>query len=474
MIRKWPASCNPHRAPNHSTQTPALRCLLIACLCAGVRVFGAETAATPAPTPENGKFTGRLRADYDYRTQGDAKDSDLYGYWYGEYSQLFNNRLDLYSSARLHSDLDSDSNSSFADNYFLSVEDNDDVTETRILQLHLDVHDANDKARLRLGRQYVDIADYIHIDGGQVMLFEQGKLGGRAYFGTPVRFYAEDTDDSAGGLSVVGRPWEGNRSRATIAFYDDGDAASDNDLFLDFQQDITENSRTRAQASILNGDFRMARLDCYFNAEDGLTDLALGGSHWGEFDAETLQYSPIYGILGEQSPYSQLYARLNRNLSQSFLVSPGASFRFVDDSEGVANSGYSDYDLTFIYEPDRSFNTSLSVEYWDTEEGDDFMSLGGELRYRYQKIWEISSGADYIEYTYDTYSDISYSINGGQTFFSGDGTVIRRTPDAYTYFLRARWNVTPTLVLRLQGEIEDAKDESDLGLRGRGSIEVRF
>ena len=96
------------------------------------------------------------------------------------------------------------------------------------------------------------------------------------------------------------------------------------------------------------------------------------------------------------------------------------------------------------------------------------------MRYRYSRIWELSAGAGYTEYTYNSYSDISYSINNGETVFSEDGTVTKESPYAFTYFLRTKWNVTRRLILRLQGDVEDDKAASDLAFRGRGSVEVRF
>ncbi|MEI8122957.1 MAG: hypothetical protein WCI20_12985, partial [bacterium] len=144
------------------------------------------------------KYEGRIRMDYDYRTEGSSKDEDLYGYWYGSARDLGNGRFDFYASGREHTDLDG---ASQFDGTFRSLDDAKGVTEDRLLQAYGDIHDRNGSMRLRLGRQYIDVADYLQLDGGQVILFENGDLGGRAYLGRPVSYYSSVSGDLAGGLS---------------------------------------------------------------------------------------------------------------------------------------------------------------------------------------------------------------------------------------------------------------------------------
>ena len=156
-------------------------------------------------------------------------------------------------------------------------------------------------------------------------------------------------------------------------------------------------------------------------------------------------------------------------------ISPGVSFRINDgDTTGYANRDYRDYDLTLTYEPIRAVSASLSVDYWDMDGGDGFFGVSGDIRYRYNKLWELSAGSSYTKYTYNTYSDISYSVNGGQTYFTQDGTVAQETPDCYSYFLRAKWNINKYLTLRAQGDIENDSTTSDLAYWGRMSIEVKL
>lgn len=449
------------------------------CLLATVALGQEKEPEAPPPGPAPGAvkpyLSARLRMDYDHRSQGSDKDRDFYGRLFGTARDYANGRLDGYFSGRLHSDLDSTS-PSLAEDPFRSVDDSNGVTEDRVLQAHAELHDREKRYALRGGRQYVEIADYLQMDGGQLLLFEERDLGGRVYAGHPVSYYTSVSDDYAGGLSVVGRPWKGNRTRATAArYHDESEDASDDNYYLDVRQQLSESSRAGGQLSILNDEFRMGRADWMYYAPDGETDLTLGGSYWGSFDARTRVYSPLYRVLGEQDPYAQAYARLTQQIVPAWLLSPGVSVRVADQGENAfSNRDYENYDLTLIYAPVRAFNASVALEYWSVEEGDSFLGLSGDVRYRHGRTWEVSGGASFSEYTYDTFSDINYSTVGGETVIDETGTVIEQSPYVYTYFLRGKWRVNRTLRLRLQFDVEDNEETSDLAYRGRGSIEVRY
>jgi len=239
--------------------------------------YAEEPLAKPAQVQP--RYDGRVRLDYDYRAEGSEKDSDFYGYWSGNARDMADGRLDFYTSGRQHNDLD---NASDEEGMYQSLSDANGVSDSRVLQAYLDAHDRSDSVSLRLGRQYIDVADYLKLDGGQVTLFENRSLGGRAYFGRPVSYYSSVSGDLAGGLSLVGQPWKGNRTRFTYAEYqDDSVAKSDRNYLVDLQQEMTDALRTRAMASILNDDFRMASLDLSYFAPGGGFGPAYGRQSLG-------------------------------------------------------------------------------------------------------------------------------------------------------------------------------------------------
>lgn len=419
-------------------------------------------------------YSGALRGTYDYRSLGEYDDHDGYAYWYLGGRNLVDRHIDFYTSGRFHSDLDG-TGSSYADDPFISLEDaakNDDV---RVLQLYMDMHDVERTMALRVGRQYVDVVDYIQMTGVQGMLFENQRIGGRVFLGEPVSYYSSTSGDLFAGASLVGRPWEGNRSRATYARYEDDDAAAADDHYiLDVRQQLQEELRARAYLSVMNEDIRMGSLDLYYMAlADRVLDAELGIRRWGDYEAHTRAYSPMVQALGDLEPYTTGYGRLTTELNAWLYISPGIYLRVPDDSNAT-NRRYERYDISLIYEPVKALNASLALEYWDVENDDRFFGVTGDIRYRHHKTWEVSLGAAYLDYTYFQFSDYTISADGGSIVVGEDGTRTEVSPHAFTYFLRGKWNVNEHAALRVSGELEDDSDEDDLGYRVRTSLEVRL
>lgn len=435
-------------------------------------------AEYPAPPPKGKQpvVNARLRLEYQHRELSSEKDTDFYGRLYSGARDLYDGRLDLYLSGRLHTDFDETTTKSLADDPFVSIEDTSSVTEDRLLQAYADVHTRSRRLALRAGRQYVEIADYLQLDGGQVMVNENGPIGGRIYLGHPVSYYTSVSDDYAVGASVIGRPFTGNQSRFTYSRYsDDSEDGADNNYYVDVRQTISETLRARGQLSMLNDEYRMAQADLFYLSEDGETDLSVGGSYWGAFDANTRVYSPLYRVLGEMDPYTYLYSRLTQQIAPHWLLSPGVSIKIAEEGDNPqSNRDYENYDLTLIYQPNRTFNASIAAEYWVVDQADSFMGISGELRYRKGRVWEVSGGAHYAQYTYDTYSDFSYVSSGGRTVFSETGSVVEESPYVKTYFIRGKWRMIKWLTGRAQFDVEDDDTLEDLSYRARVSIEVRY
>jgi hypothetical protein len=419
-------------------------------------------------------YSGSLRTSYDYRSMGSDSDQDAYAYWHLRGRNLADRHVEIYTSGRLHSDLDGSSNY-YAKDPLISLDDTSRDDQVRLLQLYVDWHDQKKMMALRAGRQYVDVADYIQMDGMQAMLFEKKTLGGRVFLGKPVSYYSSTHDDLFGGVSVVGRPWAGNRSRVTYARYqDDSVDKNDDHFFFNVRQQMTEELRTRAYLSLMNGDVRMGGTDLYYmSLDEKVFDAAFGVRHWGNFDANTRVYSPLVQTLGELNPYTMAYGRFTAQILPGLYISPGVIARHADDKD-TTNTSYERYNTSLIFEPFDALSASLSLEYWNPDSDDRFYGVSGDVRYRYEKLWEISAGAAYVDYTYFQFSDFDLSADGGSTLVGDDGTRVEVSPNAYTYYLRGKWRINESLTWRVSGEIEDDSDEDDLGYRFRTSIGVRL
>ncbi len=429
-----------------------------------------SVAALSAEKPAS--YSGRVRVEYDYRSLGDEHNSNLYGSWSAAGHNLQQGLADFYFSGRMRQGLEDSAT-------FHGLNDGAGVTESRILQGYLDVHDKPDDLKLRLGRQYVDVADYLTIDGAQAILFENRDLGGRVYVGAPVSYYATEASTVALGASLVGTPWEGNRTRFTYAQYggNSEESGCDRNYFADMRQQLITGVQARGRLAVLNDQFRNGSLDLSGMTPDGDTSLFVGGSRWGECDASTRAYSPLAQLLGKEDPYSMYYARLSQAITRTVSLSPGVSYRLADGGgngpDDFSNRSYSDYDLTLMYDPNRVLSSSLSLQYWDVSGGDKFVGLSGEVTYRKPKVWEIGAGCEYAAYSYNYNTDFTYIADGGHAKIGPDGTS-ETSPYAVTYFVRAKWSVTRCLTLRAQCDLENDKALSALGVWARASAEVKF
>lgn len=433
--------------------------------------------AVRGEVPAKVDYSGSLRTTYDYRGLGGSSDQDAYAYWFLNCRNLKDQHVDIYVSGWNHADLDGYS-SYTAQDPFAGITDASQQDNLRLLQFYVDIHNKNKDVALRYGRQYVDIADYLQMDGMQAMLFENRRIGGRVFFGQPVSYYESISGDLFGGMSLVGMPWKGNRSRVTYArYYDDSRKAADDHFFFDVRQQMTEELRARTYLSVMNRDLRMGGGDIFYSSlSDKAFDAMLGVRRWGNFKADTRAYSPLVEMLGDQEPYTMAYGRCTAQVLDWFYLSPGIMLRHPDNAN-FTNRNFDRYDMSFIFEPSDALSASVAVEYWNLDYNDSFFGLSGDVRYRYKKLWELSAGTAYLDYAYSQLTD--YSVITDDTGLTPvitpiDGSRVEVSPTAYTYYLRGKWNIRKNLALRVSGEIEDDSTQKDLGYRVRTTLEVRL
>lgn len=420
-------------------------------------------------------ISGENRLEYRFRYWDGDRDSDLYDYWYLRGRDLFDGQFDAYFSGRLHKDLDGTTNS-LAEDPFVSVEDLDDGWEDQIYQLYGDIHDRRSLYGVRFGRMYVEDADWLHIDGVEARIFKKGKIGGSVFIGQPVSYYTSDSDDWAGGVSITGRPWYGNRSRFTYVRYEDDRAEHDDDWYaLDVWQYLNAELRTRGRLSMLDDDFQTGLLELMYLPLEGDFDAFVGVSYWGGLEQHSREYSPLYSVLGELEPYWYVWGRVTKLITPWFSVSPGAAGRLVEgNNRDVGNRQYGHYDLTLIFQPDPHWTISAAAEYWDVSGSDEFWGLTGEVEYQPNRNWRVALGTAYAEYEYHRHSDYTYTVVNGDIYGDVAGSTTRITPDVYTVYARAKVKLTDIAWFDIRGEIEDNNIESDVAYELRTILEVRF
>jgi len=416
----------------------------------------------PSPSWYAGTFSGQFRSVYQYQSLGSEKDSDLYEYFYMSDRDLLKKHLDFYVSGKLHKDLDG-TTASLADDFYVGLEDSGKTTDNYLYQLYFDAHDKDRQFALRAGRQYIDVADGLHIDGGLLSVFEKGRLGGRIFYGLPVSYYSSVSGDKAMGGSIICRPWTQNDSRITYVRYHDDDRAVDDERYsFTSWQKWNDEIRSFAQAAELNGDFESAGLDLSFAPTASDFDCSIGVRRWGGVAGNSVVYSPLSQVLGARAPYTYISARASKGILPWLYVSPGVSARLLADGDKDANNrDYMHYDLTIVVEPSRAWNASVAGEYWKVDQSDSFVGLSGEIMYRHQRVWELSIGAGYYHYDYEQFSDFSGTINAGDVRYSSDGVVIESSPDSFSYFAQGKYNISRSVSLKVRGEIEDNSELSE-------------
>jgi len=436
----------------------------------GVRAADGDPAS-PAVSP---RVSGENEFVYRYRDWQGDHDSDFYDYWYLRGRDFLDGHLDAYFSGRLHKDLDGTS-TSLADDVFAGIEDvNDEDWESQVYQLYADVHDLGRSLGARIGRQYVDDADWLQIDGVNLRAFEREPVSVRAFAGRPVSYYSGTSGDWAYGGSVTAQPWFGNRTRFTYIRYQDDSREENDDWYaLEVWERLTDEWRARGRLSFLDDRFQTAAADLIYYNLPGDLDVFLHASYWGGFGQESREYSPLFSVLGELEPYFFVSARFNKVLTEWLTISPGAAGRFVDSSKrDVRNRQYGHYDLTFVFEPLGRLFLSVAGEYWDVNRGDEFWGLSGEILYRPDAPWEAGVGTGYFAYEYHQFNAGNDPL--GDLTISDDGVVTEVSPDAYSLYARCKVLFSRHLWGSLRGEIEDNSLENDLAYALRTSVGVRF
>jgi hypothetical protein len=400
------------------------------------------------------------RLVYQYRSTGSDKDSDFYEYWNLRGRNYYSGQLDFYFSGRLKKDLDGSDRSVDGDPFF-SVEDLDGSWNDQIYQLYANWKDSKKRFSVKIGRQYIDDASWLHIDGGLLRFRERKKISGKVFLGKPVSYYTSTSDDWAGGYSASARIWKGNKARFTHVIYDDDRIGKTNNLAsVDVWQRLGNRARTHGQVSLLDGNFQTIRGDLFYVAEDGLYDVYLKASHWGETDDETREYSPLASVLQKRSAFTLLTARGSYTVKPWLRVSPGIAVRIVSGSgNSYRNRDFGNFDVTFNIAPEEYWSTSITGNYWRVSDNNHFAGLTGAVDYHRSKVWSVSAGTAFMDYEY------SAEDSGYETELS---------PDVYTIFGQAKVRITDSVSLKAELVLEDNSSEDDSSVRFRTTLSTTF
>jgi hypothetical protein len=410
------------------------------------------------------------RSTYRHRTYAYGyKDSDFYDQWYLQGRNLLGNRLDTYFSGRVDKDLDGMGSSGGAS----GAAGNRPGLETEIYQLYGDFHDVEDRIGLRIGRQYVEEAEGLPLDGGVLRFRLAGTWDARLLLGKVVQYDDWFEEERAFGLSLSGSLWQGNQNRLTAVYFD-RESESLMRYRLDVWQRISE-SRIHVGGSYIDRDFENAVFDFSYFPLNGKFDASLNLSYWGAGLSKSPAYYPFYSFYGPIEPYTYGTAQVTWRVFPWLSLSPYAAAR-VSSGNGDAktSSDYRRYGLTLTYSPDNIWSLSLAGDYWTKSDGERFFGVTGEVEYRPSRDFWFSLGTGYLTYRYFINEGINYASLPGDVFVSEEGTATRVTPDVYTLYGRLQYKFNDHLSIRLLGEIERDRLESDYGYGLTATLVIRF
>jgi len=423
-------------------------CALLLLLAGGL-VF-ADTTTRDFWQRADDMIDGSLYSEYRLRNGAGESDQDLYEYLTLKIKDIVPDHVSAYVSMRWHKDLDG-VGSYYSNDPFLGLDDARDIND-RIYNLYVDFKTADDCVVLRVGRQYVDEAEWLHLDGAALRAKPIEDWEFLAFGGRPVTYFSGTHGDWAAGAAATWHYRPTGRARLLYYHYDQGSVDNDR-VFLEVWDRFVERLLVHSKLSMLDGN-----LDQFF--VEGSLDLSEHGLQFNAQyarlfhtrESESLPWNPLYAALGDLNAYNFGSLRATKYWGEHWTLSGGVSGKAVDSGDhNGTNQDYASYDFSLGYHPTPKWDFTVTGMRWDGKGDNRLNGLYGDITWRPAPKWEVSGGAGTVDYVYEYYDDI---------LFQND---YRRTPDARSYYLKARWRPRRRLSLTARAELEDNVDTSNGG-----------
>ena len=434
-------------------------------LLAGSLAFG-ETESRDFWQRADDMIDGSLYSEYRLRHRDGESDQDLYEYLTLRVKDIVPGHVSAYLSMRWHEDLDGIGHYGYADDMFLDLDDARDIDD-QIYNLWVDIKSEGDAVRLRVGRQYIDEAEWLHLDGAALRVRPARDWELLAFGGRPVTFYSGTSGDWAAGAGATWRYRPTGRGRLLFYHYDQ-ESVDNNRLMLEVWDRFANRLRMHSKFSLLDGDadifFIEGSLDIH---ECGIQIDAQYSRLFDTRENEALPWNPLYAALGDLQSYHYGSLRAIKFWGEMWTLSGGVSGKSVDgDDENATNQDYASYDVSLGFHPTPQWDFTLTAMRWEAEGENRLNGFYGDITWRPVREFEISAGAGTVDYVYEYYDDI---------LFQDD---YRRTPDARSYYVKARWRPRERLSVGVRAELEDdvdlEDDDGDTFFTLRTSVSVYF
>ncbi len=326
-----------------------------------------------------------------------------------------------------------------------------------VYEAFADLHFVAALDRLRLGRQSLtETPVFVEFDGITATSHQSARAGlwASGYVGVPVHhFEASTSGDLVAGASVGMAPWQGGRVRVDLMHLQDRTLTFDgvDDLLsLRWWHRFGRSLHLQGQHTWRDGDPRDLWLRGQVSHERSGLEVAV---NWRELlttqRAEVTELDPYFEVLADYEAYRQAGITTTWIGDGVLSAAAGADIRRLSEpaTEGPFNHEYDRYWLSPTVRGigGQDLEATLTGEFWDAG-GEEFRSIGGDLRWRPSERLTFTLGSDFALYRYDVF----------------DG---RERDHVRDWFLRVRWRRSSKLRVDASVAFEDSEIDRFFALR---------
>jgi hypothetical protein len=426
------AATTMHRRYRLSGIRPVLLSLFITLFVAPVSLSSAapvEPSSSPqAARPEGPSLavTGYFATRYVFRTAETSsnitwRDQDIFGELRLDMTMPGKGTYEFHFFGAARSDLDG--NRSIQG--YHPLEDIGDTgshsTIGDVYEAHLDLNNPVSRvSQVRLGRQAGTRDEQIYFDGIALDVRPAPKMNLTLYGGAAVHFWeisrSESDDKLAGaGIDLYPTSLTGisldylavSDARNYLTFTDVRDKLISAKIWQRFGAGVQATAKVRYQDS----DFRDATLRLLGSFPQSTFEF--GAVYFRQFTTQVQQVnelSPFWDVMGQTDPYQTIELKMRKFLGTRYAVDLGYFSRTMLKSAdtGTFNRDFSRATAAFTVSDllTAGLSLTLSGDQWSSE-GNDSLSGGADITYRFKKRGSISAGTYYSMYKYDDFFQLT-------------------------------------------------------------------
>ncbi len=364
---------------------------------------------------------GTLSARYIFRSSPGERDQDLYENLHLRLGNPERDQISAVFLGRLSEDIDGQRHRdgfSVFDNVTDSYDNN---VNGRFYLGYLELRrmqwlDTAGIDRVRAGRQtYDETADFLIFDGGRIdsrAFKDLANLRLTAYGGLPVHYFeSSPSGDALAGAGMELAPFRSTRGRVDWTYLEDRREdihASDHLLSAALWQSLGERFSLHGRYNLLNGDTRDYLVRGTYR--ETLIDFLLQASFRHSVQPLrdlSVELDPFFSVVRDYKPFWQVDVRGSKGLGEHASLDGGISLRELvhEEDQGRFNHEFVRYYVTPSTHdwPFKGTSVSLTGELWQSQ-GDQFFTLGGEVRQAILRALILAIGSQYSLYKYDFFS----------------------------------------------------------------------